>query len=204
MRAEEPRRPPRKGQTIESGPSAASRFKPRPEESAAGVRDTEVVLLATKPTTTTPQFDRETAPGSGRARGLRLSCRTASRVLCAARPWRGRVMAGPTYVATALVEPGRIVRPGPPADRVPAKSHITNEVPRGRPPCTRRSSGADIVSEPHADGASPSAEVRVSRPVRGVHRRGPSAHRPLWADPGTRESFLAASREMHPSRRRRV
>src|SRR6185436_18698610 len=67
-----------------------------------------------------------------------------------------RVMAGPTYVATALVEPGRIVQTG--THRRIAFGEIfkiESDVSKRARTLHDAFVGADIISEPHADGRVP-------------------------------------------------
>src|SRR6188768_2799693 len=104
-----------KGMSIESAALGDFQVKPRAEESAADVHGSEVVLLATK------TYDNETAiplvkklldQGAPQAFVLSLQNGVSSPYALAEAVGEARVLAGPTYVATALVEPGRIVHTG--------------------------------------------------------------------------------------------
>ena len=108
-------------------------------------------------------------------------------------------MAGPTYVATALVEPGRIVHTG--THRRIAFGEVFN-IESDLSARTRVLHGtfveADIVSEPHADGRVPLwQKYTYLGPFAAFTGAARLPIGPLWADAATRESFLAASREMH-------
>jgi 2-dehydropantoate 2-reductase len=110
-----------------------------------------------------------------------------------------RVMAGPTYVATALVEPGRIVHTG--THRRIAFGEVFNiksDLSARAATLHEAFVGADIVSEPHPDGRVPLwQKYAYLGPFAAFTGAARLPIGPLWADPGTRASFLAASREMH-------
>jgi 2-dehydropantoate 2-reductase len=192
----------RDGMRIESAMLGDFRVKPRVEENARTVHDTEVVLLATK------TYDNETAiplvkqlvdQGTAGAYVLSLQNGVSSPHALAEAVGGARVMAGPTYVATALVEPGRIVHTGthrriafgevfnPGAD-LSARTRALHEA----------FTGADIISEPHADGRVPLwQKYTYLGPFAAFTGAARLPIGPLWADPGTRAAILAASREMH-------
>ncbi len=191
-----------KGMTIESAALGDFQVKPRAEESAAGVRDTDVVLLATK------TYDNDTAipivkqlldQGAPGAWVLSLQNGVSSPYALAEAVGEARVMAGPTYVATALVEPGRIVQTG--AHRRIAFGEVFNiksDLSARAAALHEAFVGADIVSEPHADGRVPLwQKYAYLGPFAAFTGAARLPIGPLWADAGTRESFLAASREMH-------
>ena len=191
-----------KGMTIESAALGDFHVKPRAEESAANVRGTEVVLLATK------TYDNDTAiplvrqlldQGASGAYVLSLQNGVSSPYALAEAVGEARVMAGPTYVATALVEPGRIVQTG-----VHRRIAFGEVFKIGAGLSARALAlhdafvGADIVSEPHPDGRVPLwQKYTYLGPFAAFTGAARLPIGPLWADPGTRESFLAASREMH-------
>jgi len=191
-----------KGMTIESAALGDFHVKPRAEESAANVRGTEVVLLATK------TYDNDTAiplvrqlldQGASGAYVLSLQNGVSSPYALAEAVGEARVMAGPTYVATALGEPGRIVQTG-----VHRRIAFGEVFKIGAGLSARALAlhdafvGADIVSEPHPDGRVPLwQKYTYLGPFAAFTGAARLPIGPLWADPGTRESFLAASREMH-------
>ncbi len=191
-----------KGLTIESAALGDFQVKPRAEETAAEVRDTDVVLLATK------TYDNDTAiplvkqlldQGAKVAYVLTLQNGVSSPYALAEVVGEARVMAGPTYVATALVEPGRIVQTG--THRRIAFGEVFNLTsdlsPRARV-LHEAFVGADIISEPHADGRFPLWEkYTYLGPFAAFTGAARQPIGPLWADPGTKQSFLDASREMH-------
>jgi 2-dehydropantoate 2-reductase len=191
-----------KGMTIESAALGDFHVKPRAEESADDVRGTDVVLLATK------TYDNDTAiplvrklldQGAPGAFVLSLQNGVSSPYALAEVVGEERVMAGPTYVATALVEPGRIVHTG--THRRIAFGEVFNISQDVSPRAKRLHEvfvGADIVSEPHADGRVPMwQKYAYLGPFAAFTGAARLPIGPLWADPGTRQSFLAASREMH-------
>lgn len=193
-----------KGMTIESAALGDFHVKPRAEESAADVRDTEVVLLATK------TYDNDTAiplvkqlldQGARGAFVLSLQNGVSSPDALAESVGEARVMAGPTYVATALVEPGRIVQTG--THRRIAFGEVFNlTLATG---LSKRAESlheafvrADIVSEPHPDGRVPLwTKYTYLGPFAAFTGAARLPIGPLWADPVTRQSFIAASKEMH-------
>lgn len=190
-----------KGMTVESTALGDFHVQPRAEETAAEVRDTEVVLLATK------TYDNDTAiplvrqllgQGSANAFVLSLQNGASSPYALADVVGEPRVMAGPTYVATALVEPGRIVQTG--EHRRIAFGEIFDPGPDLSPRTQQLHEaflGADIVSEPHADGRVPLWQKYMYLAPFAAFTG--SARLPigrLWADAGTRASFLSAAREM--------
>jgi 2-dehydropantoate 2-reductase len=191
-----------KGMTIESAALGDFHVRPRAEETAASVRGAEVVLLATK------TYDNDTAiplvktlldQGVSNAYVLSLQNGVSSPYALAEAVGEARVMAGPTYVATALVEPGRIVQTG--THRRIAFGEVFNV---GSALSTRTQSlhdvfvAADIISEPHADGRVPLwQKYTYLAPFAAFTGAARLPIGPLWADPGTRESFLGASAEMH-------
>ncbi len=190
------------GLTIESAALGDFQVKPRAEESAAEVRGTEVVLLATK------TYDNDSAiplvkqlldQGAPGAFVLSLQNGVSSPYALAEAVGEDRVMAGPTYVATALVEPGRIVQTG--THRRIAFGEVFN-IKAGLSPRAHTLHeafvGADIVSEPHADGRVPLwQKYTYLGPFAAFTGAARLPIGPLWSDPGTRQSFLAAAREMH-------
>lgn len=191
-----------KGMTIESAALGDFQVRPRAEEKVDNVRDVEVVLLATK------TYDNDTAiplvkslieQGSKAAFVLSLQNGVSSPYALAEAVGEARVLAGPTYVASALVEPGRIVQTG--AHRRIAFGEVFNigaEVsPRARA-LHEVFVGADIISEPHADGRVPLwTKYTYLAPFAAFTGSARLPIGPLWADVGTRQSFLDASREMH-------
>jgi len=191
-----------KGMTIESAALGDFQVKPRAEGSAEGVTGTEVVLLATK------TYDNDTAipmvktlldQGAPEAYVLSLQNGVSSPYALAEAVGEARVMAGPTYVATALVEPGRIVQTG--THRRIAFGEvfsIKSDLSPRAAALHEAFVGADIVSEPHADGRVPLwQKYAYLGPFAGFTGAARLPIGPLWADPGARASFLAASREMH-------
>ncbi|MEO8499547.1 MAG: 2-dehydropantoate 2-reductase [Vicinamibacteria bacterium] len=191
-----------RGLNIESAALGDFHVKPRAEETAAEVHETEVVLLATK------TYDNDTAiplvkqlldQGTPDAYVLTLQNGVSSPYALATAVGESRVMAGPTYVATALVEPGRIVHTG--VHRRIAFGEVFNI---GKGVSARAQAlhevfvGADIVSEPHRDGRNPLwQKYAYLGPFAAFTGAARLPIGPLWADPGTRQSFLAASGEMH-------
>lgn len=191
-----------KGMRVESAALGDFEVKPRAEESAAEVRGTEVVLLATK------TYDNDTAipivkqlldQGAGGAYVLSLQNGVASPFALAEAVGEARVMAGPTYVATALVEPGRIVQTG--HHRRIAFGEVFGigaEISARAKALHEGFVAADIVSEPHADGRVPLwQKYMYLAPFAAFTGSARLPIGPLWADQGTRQSFLAAAREMH-------
>jgi len=191
-----------KGMTVESAALGDFHVKPRAEQSAAGVSDTEVVLLATK------TYDNDTAiplvkqlldQGTRDAYVLSLQNGVSSPYALADVVGESRVMAGPTYVATALVEPGRIVHTG--THRRIAFGEVFNigaDLSARTRALHESFVGADIVSEPHADGRVPMwQKYTYLGPFAAFTGAARLPIGPLWADPETRKSFLAASGEMH-------
>jgi 2-dehydropantoate 2-reductase len=191
-----------KGMSIESAALGDFQVKPRAEETAADVRGAEVVLLATK------TYDNHTAiplvkqlldQGTPDAFVLSLQNGVSSPYALADAVGEARVMAGPTYVATALVEPGRIVQTG--VHRRIAFGEIFNigsEVSARAQALHQAFLAADIVSEPHPDGRIPLwQKYTYLGPFAAFTGAARLPIGPLWADPCTRQSFLAASREMH-------
>lgn len=191
-----------KGLTIESAALGDFHVKPRAEESAADVHGIDVVLLATK------TYDNDTAiplvrqlvkQGSPTAYVLSLQNGVASPYALAEAVGEARVMAGPTYVATALVEPGRIVQTG--AHRRIAFGEVFNmktELSARAQALHEIFTSADIISEPHADGRVPLwTKYTYLAPFAAFTGAARLPIGPLWADAGTRRSFLAASGEMH-------
>ncbi|MEK7722067.1 MAG: 2-dehydropantoate 2-reductase N-terminal domain-containing protein, partial [Elusimicrobiota bacterium] len=126
---------------------------------ADDVREVEVVLLATKTydnDTAIPLVKRLIEQGSQDAFVLSLQNGVSSPYALAEAVGEARVLAGPTYVATALVEPGRIVQTG--AHRRIAFGEVFNigaEVSPRAMALHEVFVGADIISEPHADGRVP-------------------------------------------------
>lgn len=191
-----------RGLTIESPMLGDFHVRPRAEASAEGVTDVDVVLLATK------TYDNETAiplvkalldQGAPRAWVLSLQNGVASPFALADAVGEARVMAGPTYVATALVEPGRIVQTG--VHRRIAFGEVFNPGPT----LSARTRalhdvfvGADIVSEPHPDGRVPLwQKYMYLAPFAAFTGAARLPIGPLWADDDTRGAFLAAAAEMH-------
>lgn len=191
-----------KGLSIESAALGDFQVKPRAEETAAEVHGSEVVLLATK------TYDNDTAiplvkqlldQGGPGAFVLSLQNGVSSPYALADAVGAARVMAGPTYVATALAEPGRIIQTG--VHRRIAFGEVFdvgNEVSVRARALHQAFVGADIVSEPHADGRIPLwQKYTYLGPFAAFTGAARLPIGPLWADPSTRQSFLAASREMH-------
>ena len=191
-----------RGMRIESAALGDFQVKPRAEESAEGVSGTEVVLLATKTydnDTAIPLVKRLLEQGAEGSYVLSLQNGVSSPYALAEAVGESRVMAGPTYVATALVEPGRIVHTG--THRRIAFGEIFNigtEVSPRAKVLHEMFVGADIISEPHADGRVPLwQKYTYLGPFAAFTGAARLPIGPLWADPGTRQSFLAASMEMH-------
>lgn len=191
-----------KGLTIESAALGNFHVKPRAEESAAEVHGTELVLLATKTydnATAIPLVKQLLDQGASRACVLSLQNGVSSPYALAEVVGEERVMAGPTYVATALVEPGRIVQTG--THRRIAFGEVFNiksELSARAQALHETFAAADIVSEPHADGRVPLwQKYTYLAPFAAFTGAARLPIGPLWADAGTRESFLAASREIH-------
>lgn len=191
-----------KGMTIESAALGDFQVRPRAEETADDVRDVEVVLLATKTydnDTAIPLVKRLIAQGSSDAFVLSLQNGVSSPYALAEAVGEARVLAGPTYVATALVEPGRIVQTG--AHRRIAFGEVFNigaEVSSRARALHEVFVGADIISEPHADGRVPLwTKYTYLAPFAAFTGAARLPIGPLWADEGTRQSFLDVSREMH-------
>ena len=167
-----------KGMTIESAALGHFQVKPRAEESAANVWGTEVVLLATKTydnDTAIPLVEHLLDQGAPGAYVLSLQNGVSSPYALAEAVGDARVMAGPTYVAAALVEPGRIVQTG--THRRIAFGEIFNigrEISARARTLHEIFAGADIISEPHADGRVPRGRsTRTSgRSPRSPARRG--------------------------------
>lgn len=191
-----------KGMVVESAALGDFHVKPRAEESATEVRGTEVVLLATK------TYDNDTAiplvrqlldQGAPDAFVLSLQNGVSSPQALAGSVGEARVMAGPTYVATALVEPGRIVHTG--THRRIAFGEVFNighEVSARAQSLHETFVAADIISEPHADGRVPLwQKYTYLAPFAAFTGAARLPIGPLWADAGTRESFVAACWEMH-------
>lgn len=191
-----------RGMTIESAALGDFHVKPKAAERGEEIHGVEVVLLATK------TYDNDTAiplvkqildQGAKDAYVLSLQNGVSSPYALADAVGAGRVMAGPTYVATALVEPGRIVHTGTHrriafgevfnrAAEVSARAHALHEA----------FVSADIISEPHADGRVPLwQKYAYLGPFAAFTGASRLPIGPLWSDPGTRASFLAASAEMH-------
>lgn len=191
-----------KGLTVESAALGDFHVKPRVSESATDIRGIEVVLLATK------TYDNDSAipmvrqlldQGAPGAFVLSLQNGVASPYALAEVVDEARVMAGPTYVATALVEPGRIVQTG--SHRRIAFGEVFNT---GREISPRAQAlhqtfvDADIISEPHADGRVPLwTKYAYLAPFAAFTGAARLPIGPLWADAGTRRAFLDAAREMH-------
>src|SRR6185295_18657138 len=99
----------------------------------------------------------------------------------------------------ALVEPGRIVQTG--THRRIAFGEIFNierDVSKRARTLHDAFVGADIISEPHADGRVPLwQKYTYLGPFAAFTGAARLPIGPLWADPRTRASFLSASREMH-------
>ena len=191
-----------KGMTIESAALGHFQVKPRAEESAANVWGTEVVLLATKTydnDTAIPLVEHLLDQGAPGAYVLSLQNGVSSPYALAEAVGDARVMAGPTYVAAALVEPGRIVQTG--THRRIAFGEIFNigrEISARARTLHEIFEGADIISEPHADGRVPLwQKYTYLGPFAAFTGAARLPIGPLWADAGTRQSFLAASGEMH-------
>ena len=191
-----------RGMTIVSAALGDFQVRPRAEESADDVRDVEVVLLATKTydnDTAIPLVKRLIEQGSKAAFVLSLQNGVSSPYALAEAVGEARVLAGPTYVATALVEPGRIVQTG--AHRRIAFGEVFDigaEVSVRAKALHEAFVGADIISEPHADGRVPLwTKYTYLAPFAAFTGSARLPIGPLWADAGTRQSFLDASREMH-------
>ncbi|MBP6704993.1 MAG: NAD(P)-binding domain-containing protein, partial [Vicinamibacteria bacterium] len=143
-----------RGMTIVSAALGDFQVRPRAEESADDVRDVEVVLLATKTydnDTAIPLVKRLIEQGSKDAFVLSLQNGVSSPYALAEAVGEARVLAGPTYVATALVEPGRIVQTG--AHRRIAFGEVFDigaEVSVRAKALHEAFVDADIISEPHA------------------------------------------------------
>jgi len=188
--------------TIVSAALGDFQVRPRAEESADDVRDVEVVLLATKTydnDTAIPLVKRLIEQGSKDAFVLSLQNGVSSPYALAEAVGEARVLAGPTYVATALVEPGRIVQTG--AHRRIAFGEVFDigaEVSVRAKALHEAFVDADIISEPHADGRVPLwTKYTYLAPFAAFTGSARLPIGPLWADAGTRQSFLDASREMH-------
>ena len=191
-----------KGMTVESPMLGDFHVRPRAEETANGVVGSDVVLLATK------TYDNDTAiplvkalldQGNAGAYVLSLQNGVSSPFALAEAVGESRVMAGPTYVATALVEPGRIVQTG--VHRRIAFGEVFNPGPTLS---TRTQAlheafvAADIISEPHADGRVPMwQKYMYLAPFAAFTGAARLPIGPLWADDDTRGAFLEAAAEMH-------
>jgi 2-dehydropantoate 2-reductase len=191
-----------RGLSIESAALGDFHVKPRAQETADGILATDVVLLATKTydnDTSIPLVARLLEQGSEHAYVLSLQNGVSSPYALAEVVGESRVMAGPTYVATALVEPGRIVQTGI------HRRIAFGEVFDVRPELSQRVrdldgvfKAADIISEPHPDGRAPLwQKYTYLGPFAAFTGAARLPIGPLWADPRTRQSFLAASMEMH-------
>jgi 2-dehydropantoate 2-reductase len=169
--------------------------KVRAEADASAVSGADVVMLATK------SYDNDTAipmvktlveRGAAGAFALVLQNGVSSPSQVAAAIGEERVVAGPTYVATALEAPGRIVQTG--THRRIAFGEVFGDTSTisGRVQGLHEAFvAADIESEPHADGRRPlwrkycflaafaaftgSARLSIGR---------------IWPDPTTREALL--------------
>lgn len=190
-----------KGMTVESAMLGDFHVRPRAEESAEGVTGVDVVLLATK------TYDNETAiplvkalldQGAAGAYVLSLQNGVSSPFALAEAVGEARVMAGPTYVATALVEPGRIVQTG--VHRRIAFGEVFNPGPTvsARAQALHEAFvGSDIISEPHPDGRVPMwQKYMYLAPFAAFTGSARLPIGPLWTDAGTRRSFIAAASEM--------
>jgi 2-dehydropantoate 2-reductase len=191
-----------RGLSIESAALGDFHVKPRAEETADGILATDLVLLATKTydnDTSIPLVSRLLQQGSDRAYVLSLQNGVSSPYALAEVVGESRVVAGPTYVATALVEPGRIVQTGT------HRRIAFGEVFDVRPELSQRVrdldgvfKAADIISEPHPDGRAPLwQKYTYLGPFAAFTGAARLPIGPLWADPLTRQAFLAASMEMH-------
>lgn len=111
---------------------------------------------------------------------------------------RGRVIGGAAYVATALVEPGRIVATG--THRRIAFGETTGDVSR----VSLRSllldtlfKEADVQSEPVPDGWVPLWEKYIYlAPFAAFTGAARQPIGPLWSDPDTKALMIAAFKEM--------
>ncbi len=191
-----------KGLTVESPELGDFHVHPRAEETADTVLDTDVVLLATKTydnATAIPLVKRLLDQGSPEAYVLSLQNGVSSPYALADAVGEARVLAGPTYVATALVDPGRIVQTG--AHRRIAFGevfHIASDLSPRVKALHEAFVAADIISEPHADGRIPLwTKYTYLAPFAAFTGSARLPIGPLWADPETRRCFLAAAREMH-------
>jgi 2-dehydropantoate 2-reductase len=190
------------GLSIESAALGDFHVKPRAEETADGILATDVVLLATKTydnDTAIPLVARLLQQGSKHAYVLSLQNGVSSPYSLAEVVGESRVMAGPTYVATALVEPGRIVQTG--THRRIAFGEVFDARAELSPRVRELDAvfkSADIISEPHPDGRAPLwQKYTYLGPFAAFTGAARLPIGPLWADPLTRQSFLAASIEMH-------
>ena len=116
----------------------------------------------------------------------------------AAIAWEARTLGGTTYIATALEAPGLIVQTGD--HRRIVFGEAFGELPRVSERVTRiheAFAGADIQSFPVGDGRVPIWEKFVFlAALAGFTGAARLPIGPVWADPFTREMFLAGSREI--------
>ena len=191
-----------KGLTVQSAMLGDFHVTPRAEETADSVKDSDVVLLATK------TYDNDTAirivkqlvdHGAPGAFVLSLQNGVSSPYALADVVGRERVMAGPTYVATALVEPGRIVQTGTHRRIAFGEVFDAGHAVSARAQALHEAFvGADIISEPHADGRVPLwQKYTYLGPFAAFTGAARLPIGPLWADEGTRRSFINAAHEMH-------
>lgn len=167
----------------------------RAEGDATAVSGVDVVMLATK------SYDNDTAipmvkalveRGSRDAFALVLQNGVSSPFDVADAIGASRVVAGPTYVATALEAPGRIVQTG--THRRIAFGEVLGDTSRVSPRVQRLHDAfiaADIESEPHADGRKPLWRKYCFLAAFAAFTG--SARLPIgriWPDPTTRENLL--------------
>lgn len=173
----------------------------RAESDPTQVQGADVVMLATKTydnDTAIPMVKTIVEKGADAAYVLCLQNGVASPFDVAAAVGEARVVAGPTYIATALESPGRIVQTG--THRRIAFGEVFGDTSRISPRVQQLHEAfqaADIESEPHADGRKPlwrkycflasfAAFTGSARlPIGGI-----------WDDLLTRESFLRMSGEI--------
>jgi len=180
------------------GPHGGFRIDTRATDSAADLGEADLVLFTVK-TYSNPEalaLARAAAGVGGLVLTLQNGVDSVDEVEAALG--RGRVLAGATYIAAAVVEPGvieqtgehrRIVfgEPSPTAARVSARVKRLDALFRE----------ADIVSEPAPNAWVPLWEKYCYlAPFAGLTGAARLPIGPLWADPNARETLLSAFREM--------
>jgi 2-dehydropantoate 2-reductase len=111
---------------------------------------------------------------------------------------RAAVVGGATYIATAVARPGLIVQTG--THRRIVFGEVFGDPPRMTPRVERLAEallGADIQAEPAADARVPLWDkFAYLAPFAGFSGASRLPAGPIWADPFTRERFLAAVQEV--------